>query len=263
MKKLVYLCAAIAFFGIFAFSAWKLVQIGSEYKKGEQEYENLAQYVVIPETTQTPAPQETLDAVLPEAPVQPQEPLWPQVDFAALQMINPDVVGWIYIPDTKVNYPIVQGSDNDQYLKRLISGEYNSSGSIFLDANCSSLFLSRNNPIYGHNMKNGTMFADVTGYVSQEFYDDHPVAMLVTPGKNYQVKLFSAYTTDAWGDAWTISFTDSAYAQWLEERQRKSYFAADVIPTAGDTVLTFSTCTYETDDARFVVHGILEEYTGN
>lgn len=258
MKRIVYICAVILFLGIFLFAAWQLLQIGSEYRKGEKVYENIEQYVVIPETTEKPAQAtQPVDAEIPQQ-TQPQE-VWPVVDFAALQAINPDVVGWIYIEDTRINYPIVQGQDNDQYLYHLISGEYNSSGSIFLDAQASSLFLSRNNPIYGHNMKNGSMFADMTDYTDQAFYDEHPVALLLTPEKNYKIRLFSAYVTDAWADAWEIGFEDSAYQAWLEKLQRQSYFASDVVPTVQDRILTFSTCTYETDDARFVVHGIIEE----
>lgn len=260
MKKLIYVCAVILFFGIFVFSACQLLQIGGEYRKGEKEYENLTQYVQLPQTTKATVaakPQEATDPEQTETPV--EEEVWPVVDFVALQAINPDVVGWIYIPDTKVNYPIVQGNDNDYYLYRLISGEQNSSGSIFLDAKASSLFLSRNNPIYGHNMKNGSMFADMTRYSDQKYYDEHPVAYLLTPEKNYKVHLFSGYVTDAWGDSWQLGFEESAYVQWLEKLQRNSCFTANVVPTSADRVLTFSTCTYETADARFVVHGILEE----
>lgn len=259
MKKTIYICAVILFLGIFGFSAWKLIQIGSEYRKGEKEYEHLSQYVSIPETNQNnkketvPAGEKTEEETT--APVD----TWPVVDFAALQLINPDVVGWIYIPGTDVNYPVVQGEDNDEYLYHLISGEFNSSGSIFLDAGASALFLSRNNPIYGHNMKNGTMFADMINYNSQTFYEDHPAAYLLTPEKNYKVNIFSAYTIDAWADSWQMSFTDDAYTEWLNRLRQKSYIAADVVPSVTDRVLTFSTCTYETGDARFLVHGILEE----
>ena len=258
MKRLIYIATVILFFGIFAFSAWKLIGIGSEYNKGQREYQRLEQYVQLPEETvpvQTGGalPEGAQEAVLPSAPQ------WPVVDFAALQALNPDVVGWIYLPGTQVNYPIVQASDNDFYLYRLISGEHNSSGSIFLDAKASSLFLARNNPIYGHNMKNGTMFADMTRYVDQEFYEEHPVAMLITPQKNYTVHIFSAYVTDAWDDAWKLGFDDGTYGQWLEKLQNRSYISGRRTPTVSDNILTFSTCTYETEDARFLVHGILEE----
>lgn len=252
MKKGLSFLLVLLLLGVFVYSGWNLLQISIEYRRGEQEYARLAGYIVVPETT-----------AAPEAPIQEaqasQEEWWPQVDFAALQQLNPDVVGWIYLEGTDINYPIVQGFDNEVYLYHLVSGEYNSAGSIFLDAGASSAFLSRNHPVYGHHMKNGTMFADLVEYRSQEFYDAHPVAYLLTPEKNYKVYLFSAYTADALDDAWQIRFSDAEYACWLEEIQKKSCFSGDVTATTDDRIVTFSTCTYETDDARFVVHGILAE----
>lgn len=256
MKKKVYLIAVILFFGIFAFAAWKLVDLGAEYRRGTKEYERLEQYVQLPE--EVPATTKTDDTQVP-AQTQPVDTGWPQVDFVSLRMLNPDVVGWIYIEGTQINYPIVQADDNDYYLYRLISGEQNSSGSIFLDARASELFQSRNHPIYGHNMKNGSMFADITDYVDQSFFEAHPVALLMTPNGNYKVRIFSCYITDAWDDSWQIAFNGSEYGQWLNEIQRKSYLSTDVKPTETDRILTFSTCTYETENARLLVHGIIEE----
>ena len=263
MKKGIRVALIVVFLGVFLFAAWQLLQIGLEYRKGEAVYEEMEQYVVIPENIQGATfstQEENLDEGLPVAPTAVGDSIqWPEVDFKALQKVNPDVVAWIYIEGTRVNYPIVQGKDNDEYLYHMINGKYNSAGSIFLDAEASGEFLSQNSPIYGHNMKNGSMFADVTDYKSQKFYDKHPVALLMTPEKNYIVHLFSAYTVKATEDAWKIDFTQSQYEKWLEKRREKSWFASDVLPTAEDRVLTFSTCTYETADARFVLHGILEE----
>lgn len=259
MKKVLYFLLVVLLLGVFLFSGWKLLQILTEYRQSEMEYEELAQYVVIPEATPAAETKETTaEEPQTEEPARKQPQVqWPQVDFDALQAINPDVVGWIYIEGTKVNYPIVQGSDNDYYLYRMISGEYNSAGSIFLDVKASESFLSQNNVIYGHNMRNGSMFADITGYKKQGFYDEHPIALLLTPEKNYVVQLFSGYRTDVQADAWQVSFSEENYAQWLENCVAKSVFTANVTPNTADRVLTFSTCTYETANARFVLHGIL------
>lgn len=262
MKNFVLWIVILLLVGVFIFSAWQLTDIFLEYRRGEQTYTELEQFVSIPETTEPTKSQKTEPAATP-IQTQPEEEEvlpWPEVDFAALQQKNPDVVGWIYIPGTKVNYPIVQGADNDQYLYRLLTGEYNSAGSIFMDARVNRDFSSQNTPIYGHNMKNGTMFAGITGYKSQEFYDEHPIAYLVTPEKNYLVHLFSGYVVSVWEDAWDVVFEEEDFYQWLDDIQRKSYFAADALPGSQDRIVTFSTCTYETDSSRFVVHGILEEY---
>lgn len=263
MKKPIMIVLIVIFAAVFLFSTWQIVDILTQYRKGEQAYESLEHYISVPET----APRETSplqDAPeIPTMETQPEEAdsPFPKVDFEALKAINEDVVGWIYIPDTRVNYPIVQGEDNDQYLYHLLTGEYNSSGSIFLDAEVSSDFSKQNSPIYGHNMKNKTMFADIVEYKKQEFFDAHPTAMLMTPEKNYFVHLFSGYVTDSWGNAWINEFTDAEFETWLSEVREKSRFTSEVVPTVQDRVLTFSTCAYDTHDARFIVHGILEEYT--
>ena len=266
MKKGILIMLIVLLLGVFLFSGWKLASTLLEYREGEKAYEELDQFVSVPAPTQPKRkpslfqePEKT-----PEEPTEPTEPEeifpWPEVDFAALLEVNSDVVGWIYIPDTKVNYPVVQGKNNDQYLYRLINGKRNSSGSIFLEANNASDFSEQNNAIFGHNMKNGSMFAGITGYKRQEFFDKHPYALLLTPEKRYVVRLFSGYVTDAWGDAWDMTFTQERYQTWLDQRVQKSYFSSDVVPGVDDCVLTFSTCSYETAEGRFVVHGILEEY---
>ena len=264
MKKGILIVLIVLLLGVFVFSGWQVVSTLLEYREGEQAYEELDQFVSVPETTvppkPAPKPTETTEAVTEET-IPPQEEIaWPEVDFDALLEINDDVVGWIYIPDTKVSYPIVQGKNNDQYLYRLINGKYNSSGSIFLEAGIASDFTEQNSPIYGHNMKNGSMFAGITGYKGQKFYDAHPIALLLTPEKNYVVRIFSGYVTDAWGDSWDSGLSEETFQKWLDKRIRKSYFTSEVIPTIEDRILTFSTCSYETTEGRFVVHGVLEEY---
>lgn len=266
MKKPILIALIVLLLGVFLFSTWQIIDILHEYRKGEQTYEALEHYISIPGTTKSDKNNQTKpDAqpgeTQPEETIPEKESPFPDVDFGALQALNEDVVGWIYIPDTRVNYPILQGDDNDEYLYHLLTGDYNSSGSIFLDAGVSGDFSGKNSPIYGHNMKNDTMFADIADYKKQTFFDAHPTAMLMTPEKNYFVHLFSGYVTDSWGDAWIMNFTDSEFESWVADAKEKSRFTSDVMPTVQDRVLTFSTCTYDTHDARFVVHGILEEYT--
>lgn len=263
MKNAILIIIICLLLMILLLSGWKAYTIWQEYQKGEQTYEDLDQYISVPEKTE-PADPEKTEPTKPGAPeqeTQPTEPeeFWPQVDFEKLQQLNPDVVGWIYIEGTQVNYPIVQGKDNDYYLYRLFTGERNSSGSIFLEAGLPRDFTAQNNPVYGHHMKNGTMFADVINYKKQEFYETHPVALLMTPEKNYELVLFSGYVVKPTDDSWDTSFSEEAFGQWLQKVKNRSLFISDVVPTVQDRIVTLSTCTYETDDARFVVHGILRE----
>ena len=266
MKKKLLIVLIIILILILAFSAWKLGSILLDYAKGEQVYAEIEELVSIPETTTRPTvpkntePLETQpEETVPEE-TEPEAPPFPEVDFEALWKKNKDVVGWIYIPDTKVNYPVLQGYDNNQYLRHMIDGKYNTAGSIFLEAGVPCDFSSQNNPIYGHRMKNGTMFADIAKYKTQKYYEAHPVGYLVTPDANYVLHIFSGYATDAYGDAWDTSFSEAGFNKWLKSVSKKSCFTTDVVPTTEDRILTFSTCTYELEDGRFVVHAVMEAY---
>lgn len=271
MKKAIRVFLIVILLGVFLFSGWKVTEILQEYRRGKQTYDQMEQFVSFTEPERSEeivqkeedAPVEEIVQKEETVPTEHQEDTlrpYPSVDFDSLRQLNSDVVGWIYIPDTEINYPVVQGKDNEQYLHHMINGEYNDAGSIFLQTQIPSDFSGQNSPIYGHNMKNGTMFADITGYKNQQFYDAHPVAYLITPEEVYLVHIFSGYVSDTWDDAWQTQFSEEEFSQWLSSRQRKSYFTPIRNATVEDRILTFSTCTYETENSRFVVHGFLEVY---
>ena len=158
---------------------------------------------------------------------------------------------------TKINYPIVQGEENSYYLKHLFSGEWNGSGCIFLDFRNDASFADRHSIIYGHHMKNGTMFTDLDKYKKQEFFDEHPVALLIRPDKNYKVVFFAGYVAAPQDDAWEIGFTEAEFEVWLQNAADRSCFTSEIAPNISDHILTLSTCSYEFDDARFVLAGAL------
>ena len=260
MKKAVFVLLVTVLLGVMGFSLWQILDITTEYQGGTDSYNELEQFVVIPETK--PAKQEPIvehqgaEEDETQTPTEP-EILWPEVDFAALSQVNDDVVGWIYVPGTAINYPVVQGVDNDYYLNHLFNGKRNSSGCIFMDFGAEEDFTSMNSVLHGHHMKNGSMFAAVCKYKDQNFYDEHSTGMLLTPDGNYEIRFFAGYVCSTDSDAWDIGFYEEDYAAWLDKRMRKSYFESGVIPTTGDRVITLSTCSYEYEEARFVVHGVL------
>ena len=251
MKKFVCILLMLVLLGVLGYCIWQIVGITDEYQAGVEVYEELEQFVVMPEAVpvETVAGEESVEAE--NAPAQIQ---WPQVDFEALAQVNGDIVGWLCIPGTLINYPVVQGADNEYYLKHLFNGKANSSGCIYLDCGAEGDFTSMNSVLHGHHMKNGSMFAGICKYKDQSYFDEHPTAMLLTPAGNYLVEFFSGYVCETTSDAWDYDFDDA----WLDKRIRSSYFDADVVPTTEDKILTLSTCSYEFKDARFVLHGILK-----
>ncbi|MUU12894.1 MAG: class B sortase [Oscillibacter sp.] len=150
------------FLGIACFSGYQVLRILHEYRVGADAYFKLEQFASLP-----PASEETEET--------PAELAWPEVDFTALAAVNPDVTAWLYGPDTGISYPVVQGTDNDYYLDHLLDGTANSAGCLFVDTSCRPDFSGRNTVIYGHRMKNGTMFAALGNYQEQVYYDAHPV----------------------------------------------------------------------------------------
>lgn len=262
MKKAIYWLLVAVLLGVFLWCGWNMLDILGEYRQAEDAYEDLSQFVSIPETTR-PAPTKPTEAqTAPTEPEptesQPTEPvddtLWPAVDFAALKAINEDIVAWIYIEGTDVNYPVVQGPNNDYYLERMFDGSYNFSGSIFLDAANGKDFSDRHSIIHGHHMLNDTMFSALMGYKEQSFYDAHPIVLLLTPEQRFKLHLFSGYVTDTDADAWDLTPSSS----WIGRVAEKSWFESSDQPLYGEELLTLSTCSYEFDDARFVLHGWLE-----
>lgn len=276
-RRIEWLLAGIALI-LGLVSVGQLYGIFSGYAGGTALYGELESYVTIPEDgddasvvrEEAPKPEggaQQEDGAQAESAEQSSETeavvyygSCPQVDFEALKSRNSDIVGWIYGPDTAIHYPVVQGTDNAFYLTHMFDGTENSSGSIFLDCLNAADFSDTNSILYGHHMKNNSMFASLVNYGEQSYYDAHPVMWLVTPEKSYKVEIFAGFVTDADSDIWYLSFdsTDS-YENWLDQVQRLSYFKSGVVPTAEDKILSMITCSYAYTDARFAVLGVLRE----
>ncbi|MBQ8830993.1 MAG: class B sortase [Oscillospiraceae bacterium] len=256
-RKVPLILLCLAFLGIAMYFGLQFYREQNEYRKGTETYEELAQYVHIGEASDS----DMKTAEADKAPVSAEktdDTVWPVVDFEKLQAINPDIVAWIFIEGTNINYPVVQADDNSRYLNRLFDGTVNSAGTIFMDYRNEAELSDRNTVLYGHNMKNGTMFHQVTDYMDQEFFNEHPVCLIVTPEGNYKLEFFAGYVTNMNSDAWKLEFeSDEEFGLWLENAVSKSTFNGNVQPTAQDRVVTFSTCTYEYNDARYVLLGVI------
>ena len=260
MKKAVRALLVLLFAAVFLFSGWKLMGILNTYRESQVSYEALEQHVSVEEPSEEPAPSqmEQLEIQV-EKPQEQEDSRWPQIDFQALAQINPDVVGWICIEGTDINYPVVRGTDNDYYLNHLFDGSENRSGCIFLDYRCSSDFSDRHSIIYGHHMKDQKMFSGLMSYKEQAFYDAHSTVLLLTPTENYRIRLFSGYVADDWSNSWELDLDGTNMAQWLQDLQSRSCFTPVDSPEPTDRIVTLSTCTYEFQDAKFLVHGYIVE----
>ncbi len=199
--------------------------------------------------------QEYVETTVPEAqtPDDMSEEKALSVDFGGLQKINGDVTAWLYCPDTKINYPVVQTVDNEYYLNRQFDGTWNSNGTLFLDCRCVQDFHDGNSIVYGHHMKSGAMFGELSNYKSQAFYEEHPCMYLATPEKTYRVELVAGCVVEA--DA-------GIYQDVTKAPDAAYYMSRSTFRTPWETLpdgewLTLSTCSYEFDDARYVVLGIM------
>lgn len=247
MKKRVAACLAALFACAAAFCAFQLGGTLLEYRAGRREYAVLAQYS--PVQAQNGA--QTADG---ETGGQLQ------ADFEALRQIDENVVAWLYGPETPVNYPVVQAADNEYYLTHMFGKKKNSAGAIFVDAGCSPDFSDMHTILYGHHMKNGTMFSSLTGYLQPGYYEQHPTLALFTPQAAYTIRVFAGYVAAPDSDAWRRAFSSQQeFLQWCEAAARRSAFDSGLMPQPGQRVVTLSTCSYEFENASFVLLGILEQ----
>lgn len=176
--------------------------------------------------------------------------------YNALQKVNEDVIGWISISDTEVDYPVVQAKDNTYYLNHNIEKEYSSRGSIFLD--CQNVEGDSHIVLYGHNMMDGGMFGDMEQYVEEEYYDIHPIIEFDMYGKKMQWEIFSVHFFDS--EPQQVKFTDDIeFLKYVDGMIEKSIYGTEVDVNKDDIVLTISSCASRSSDERFVLHAKLIE----
>ena len=181
------------------------------------------------------------------------------IDWNKLRKINPDIVGWIKIKDTKINYPVVKGKTNRTYLHTDFNKKYNYGGCIFLDYHDhKDLNKNQHSIIYGHHMKNGTMFAKLLKFREESFLKKHHVIILYTPKKTMHLKVISAYAVKA-QDQMPITFANETQKkEYITKIRRMSEPSIKLDDKKIDRIYTFVTCSYERDDNRTYVHAVEE-----
>ena len=235
---------------VFCYAAFNLYHIYTEYKKGTDEYNSISEMAV---TERDPDASEDLGQPEEQQPVAPIN-----VDFASLKSINDDVIGWIYVEALDgVSYPVVRGTDNDQYLHLTYEKNYNFAGTIFIDYENKADFSDCNTLVYGHNMKNGSMFGQLKNFSKDDSaYNKSKYFWIFTPEKNYRYEIISAYTTPVNSDTYTLF---KGPGQEFVDYMNKIVSYSDIKTTPGelgveDKIVTLSTCTGN-ESTRYVVQG--------
>ena len=242
IRRIVFVIALIVFIG----SAYKLYSIWDEYNKNSTIYEELREYS--PEIV-------TDDSVESNDPNYKFNP----EDYQKLLDINSDFKGWITIPKTEVNYPIVQTIDNSYYLTHNFNKEENDGGSIFIASENKTPLEERNTIIHGHHMKDGSMFASLRNYKETSFIDSNKKIYISTKDEVLVYEIFSVYVEQASSEPYKYSFaSDEEYVNYLKSLNENSYTRIDTKEfTKDDKIITLSTCTYEVEDGRLLVHARL------
>ena len=172
-----------------------------------------------------------------------------EVDFEMLKNENSDIIGWIKIPGTRINYPIVQSANNGKYLHTLFNGKHGDAGCLFADCHTDP-FKSTLTIIYGHRMKDGSMFADLGKYKNTSFAKKHSSIVLFTPEKSYQLEIVLFATISALDSVYNIYFTSAESVYDLLQKQAHYTYNR---PKPNEKLVMLSTCTYEFENARYVL----------
>lgn len=229
---------------VLCVSAFQLFKIGKGYYDGRSEYDKIRDLAV--ETGKGEDEQEGF-----------------KVNFDELLAINPDTIGWIrFSPEpSQISYPIVQGDDNSTYLKKTFSANENTLGAIFLNVDNQADFSDRNSIIYGHRMKDGSMFRHLQDYEEKSFWEANPYFYIYTPdGREITYHIYSVGVVEDTSDTYlTVFHTDEEYQTFLTMTKEVAAYDTGVEVTTEDTIVTLSTCTSASDNHRFVVRGVKEE----
>lgn len=244
-KKLVPIMLVIFSLG-FIFGAYKAVPILYEDKHSDTVYHELREQLNI----------DTEASVTKEYSAKRRQ----SMDIKNLQETYPKIQAWILAEGTGIDYPIMQTADNEYYLSHLYDGTSNSNGSIFMDYRNTGIFTDDNTVIYGHHMKNGAMFYPLTEYKAQDFYETHPTMMIYTEDGDYLVELICGTIEDGNYEFVKFNFDDfNDMNGYVDELKKRSTFESKVSLLPGDKLVSLCTCTYERENARYMLLGKITE----
>ena len=242
---------------VLLFSLAQIVRCLHEKEQRDRFHAQLAHSVV------EAAPQDTEQEHEGALPEKSEETVWPAppitVDLASLQAQYEDVVALIHCPDTPIDHPVVQGEDNLYYLDHMIDGRKDSGGTVFLDHRSDASMTDACSIVYGHNLRDGSIFSSLPEYSSQAYYDAHPILFYLTPEKNFVIDIFAGFVTQSNDRLYELPRTELARAELIEACIERSDIKTQTQPTVDDRLILLSTCSYAFEDARYVLAGVLRE----
>lgn len=250
LRRLLILLLAI----IFIVSMVRVIQQRRDYQKGQSDYSEALETAGI-QHADVPAPE-----MEGEPDRDPYAAELAKMDLAGLREVNREVIGWISIPNTEISYPLLRTEDNDYYLNRTWKKDWSSVGSIFMDCRVSPDFSDFNTIIYGHRMRNGSMFGGLKYYGDSSYWQEHPSVYIVNDEGVHRYDIFAAYEagTSAISDGLGIS-EDAEKQEFIQYSLECSAIDTGIIPTKQDHILTLVTCTGRGYATRWVVQAVLRE----
>ncbi len=234
---------------VLIYSATRIVLTEAEYKRADAIYDkSRIENFHISETEQQASTLNEPEEFFPDV----------NVDFETLKSTNPEVVGWIWIGESNISFPLLRGEDNRKYLNRSYNLQQTSSGSIFMDFRNSPDLSSDNTVIYGHNIKSGGMFGELKQFGDPEYLKAHRDLYIFTETCVFKYRIFAAYKTESDSKSYTLDFSeDFSYNDFIEYVTPFVSDSGNAAPSEVTKLVTLSTCTSAQRTERFVVHAYL------
>lgn len=227
MRKIALDVILVCLIGIFLVSAYNVYTIMTAYKSNQKVYTALRE----------------------------DEGFTGDIDWDKMRGINPDIVAWLYLEDSKIDYPIVQGDDNDKYLHTMFNGQAGGCGTLFVDSAAVDPFKQFNTIVYGHHMRDGSMFNNLKKFKDPEYAKTHSRFELITPEQKYHLDVLAFLNIPADSPIYTSNISDDAADDYMNLINNKASYVTSNELEDGDQIVILSTCAYEYDNARYVVVG--------
>jgi len=261
VKIFLYMCAAFVLTAIIAYSGYRLWDISRNYSAEAAFHSQLLLYKPVIQALTEPETRTVKPDEPAYAPATDNSAPAPRINrtIADLQAKYAGAVGWLTVPGTGIDYPFAQSADNDYYLHRDLDGNYLAAGTLFMDYRCAKDFSGFNTIIFGHHMKNGSMFGALQNFNDQAFFDANKTGVIFLADKTYEID-FMAFAVVKPDDAViydTAVTTGEDKTAFLDYVKSAARYYRDVGISADDKIVTLSTCNYEFQNARMVLIGKL------